>query len=1227
MIKVKVYLYDSEAADYRGQDLSAYVLAGGQNTEDLTEEVDLSEITLQGLGREEAFDPETKFIIDIVEDGDLVETYHRVVEQDVCTKPILAKPDYYKHTISFIEPAGVAQKRVVDDISVTYLLRDVNLFTQPAYNINEDSKTSVSSEVPPQPSRGFDAYYDETSGSRTINISFGKYFKWENSDGQPVIKAVYVDNDPDSPTYGQQVESIKRYTNFSFINGAQVKFELPIPCIMWGKIDTSNKKPPLYLGYEKIGVASFDWKITEKNIDGDVTHEWTGTKHSNSDLYTDYKHRVTFPYDDSRFGWLLDRGGFNDDYDVAMAQFAERFNWLCEKIVATTKTPNVPMMNYYFRQYTSPTGSDLEAATQYTDTITVQENRYYEVEVTLHNYGTQMTQYVNPISATAQIQDFSTYEGELPCRFCYVKYKQGKTIFVSDIGTTYTPDLIEHNNAGGVAIYEVYGVSDITKMLERSIPYTAYDLLAKAIINSDTYFKEGTRPVCDLGENSSYPFYITDEDNDEVAGENTLRQTQVVENYYHQKNLWQMCLEVGKYIHAIPEIKFGDNDKFVISFNKLGRTKQTTRVQTRKSVMNFRKIDDYVSACSSYVDNLVQLGGEITETVAPKTTDETYLVTNKTAQIIVSKPIIEILRVTAVANKHYDLSYTPDGMPEITVTINAGDTADITDYIYEKSVYQILSIDKYENPNKGIAMYYELGSNTIMGGDYQLPQPTTNPYTDFAFKKILYCAFNNVFSPPYPTDFSVLDATGPWANLMVNDFTFIVTYRTKDTARLEHTRPDLRHYILSSKHDRYPVHRQFNNQEDILVDSAAFGQNVYGKLIRTGNNNYKETVWCKSTANMPRKGDLVSILADLYYVAKVTNIFYPNHIDSVVEYSKDYNQLSEIIGIPSEPRFYEISERNIIDREIAINDLLLVTTSASKIDLSNSLIANLTHTKNLIFGLGGTFLKWAKSEFKGDPDTPDGYEKTYGIRDFGKNTLNPVSAYSSGNTLTYEWDMVDNFSAGDDIGTEVVPTGNNSDPVDDAYRSLRAVQYCDKHGKSTLFDFKLYGDLVLDVNKIRELPTAPSTINETPVIQTTKSIALLKDCRETLHFNYNLMQITDSDTFVTSPFFFTPKDGAGIRAFVFDEEINKLSNGYVNMNHAIAELLGFSVSITANGIEVDVSEVEDYITAKSIALVIGGQSGSPQKFILAKNIQNTWLEPHTWYIGAPNKDNLFTRKQ
>ena len=51
MFKIKLYLYDStqESNGYRGVDLSKYVLQGQQYTEDITQVLDTSEITLAGF--------------------------------------------------------------------------------------------------------------------------------------------------------------------------------------------------------------------------------------------------------------------------------------------------------------------------------------------------------------------------------------------------------------------------------------------------------------------------------------------------------------------------------------------------------------------------------------------------------------------------------------------------------------------------------------------------------------------------------------------------------------------------------------------------------------------------------------------------------------------------------------------------------------------------------------------------------------------------------------------------------------------------------------------------------------------------------------------------------------------------------------------------------------------------------------------------------------------------
>lgn len=1374
MFEIKLYLYDSEAVDYKGEDLSPYILTGAQNTEDITEELDVTEITLQGYPQSTAFTPETKFIVEVLENGESAFVLHRCVQEDVVEKPILTDDEYYTHALTLIEPAVVAQKRIVDDISVTYKLKDVSLETRSEYNLAAKAVTTTNNATPATPPRGFADYVDRTQYSNTRNTSFGKYFEWKKASGTPDILFVYTD------TNGVQQKKDLKYINYNDVRfdtdeptKKYAQFEIPVPHIMWGIKDSGYNNPdyhpqkPAFYGYADIGVANFRVKIVQEDMIGRRTEIYNHKFLSNSELNAEAD--TTFPY-----AWACGNNTIPNSV---------KNHFLCEHIepfvtLDALGAPNYADANFFFRKYTTPTadgGQDLKTANVLTANIEIQDgySYYITMEIEPANEAPNVPFTAGRTAYAYTANQYSIFE--------YIKLKNR-----NGTGGIYAwIDVYANNGAQPQAgaysdmkasclPFTVYTTANATATLSAAIPYTAYNLIVKAIANSDNYYKEAGKDMSSLDfVTSPYPFYVSEKAGNGKIIKSDLEQTRINEAFYHQKNLWEILLEVGKYCHAIPEITFGDNDKFEISFNKLGGTNVSYNNTTRKSIMNFRRVDDYVAACSSYVDNLVQLGGRIVEKVAPKkgSGSDDYLVSNDTACIKTAKNMIELLSVKAIfaGETPYNETYVDEQGITRYLNIAAGQEADLTEYIYEKSIYGLLSVNKNDYPNKGIAMYYELGTNEILGGDYQLPAATPNPYSDYAFKKILFAAF----AGKYYNHFSVALDESPWYKFKVNDFIFEVTYRTKDTARVESVRPDLRHYIITSKHDRYPVHRQFNNQQDILVDSVAFGANMFGKLIRTGNENYKEQQWCRYLSEVMHKGELYAIEGEWCYVAKATHIFFPDHIESIIEYSKDYNQLSAIIGIPSEPRFWEISERKLIDREVAINDFIVATTDPNKIDDSASLIADIEHTKNLIFGGGGTFLKWALTHFHGDPNIPIENQANFGLSDgYNVNVMSPISAYSCGNTLTYEWDMEDNFSAGDDVSREVQPTGET---VDEAYRTLRAVQYCDRYGKAALFDFALYGDLAFTAEQVRSLPKSPillggvtnainawydatkpafasnwlvtteaggTTItpqdgqiyeiisymngtvkavtsgtstptgaqldavilaqtgsaaqngdvvlfgltdgdgeltefllytrvsglythteiwnntlgafngslfvrwsadanaylplntadNDLMVVSNAeigKSIVLFKDCREVLHFNYNLMQLTDSDRFVLSPFFFTEKTNTA-KVAVLSEEVNKMSNGYINSNFIIAESPA-ALSIVGKTIVVDMSWIdgltyEQQSAIKSVVIMESGQGGIMQKFTIAKNAAQYELS-YNWYFGAPNKDNLFTRRQ
>lgn len=975
MNKTRLYLYDKtqESNGYRGTDLSAYVMQGDELAERLNNELDTAFVTLAGYSEKEGFAPTTKMIMDKVTDGVIVATYHWMVDEDLVEKPILSDDTYFDHHISLIEPSVVAQKRPVDNIAVTYKLKDVSLQTLPAFDTEEVvSPVYRASQFTPDVEF---VHFDTIIGnSRQYTTHFGKYFSFSGG--------ISFAN------------SNKRYQKLDGDTNVTISF--PKMNIFFGQSGTKS--------FSKIGDASLDYTITEATISNPSipVRTWNGSIISNS----------VIPKSVTDYAWSF-YGGVSEISDDDKKRFLPEEGVTVAPLVVT----------YRAKKYTEPSAN----APSYSVTIDAKADRIYTVKLSLHDFG-----------EIPSASGFSLYTSNPGSEVTVRRYEAlPGTPSVSYPLKTDFFRTIEPIQSSMTVSFQTYSESTTSYLYQSSIPYSALDLIAKAVTNSVILPKKNGVCIGDINARdasgkltSNLPFYV---DPNYV---NALANTQVIENFYSQKNLWEILVEAGNYIHAVPEIKFGEDDRFMITFSPLGRTDEKTSANRPQSIMNFQGVQDYVSSVSSYITNMVQLGGQVSEWIAPKTTSEQYLVYNDTVSLIVSKPIIELLSIIVKCNSS---SYTGIG-------INDGETADMTQYVFEENVYKVIDIDPAVIPNKGVSLYYSLSDNVIRGCDFRTPTANTGDVQDdYAIKKVIYSAFKGYAASP---------STSPWKDIKVNDFTFLVTYRTKDSVRVSQSRPDIRKYLMASRFDPYPINGQFNNQEDTLVDSVKFGLNVYGKLIRTGNTEYTVTEWSPDWNSVRRKGELYRINGDLYYAARIHSVCYSEHIESEVTFSKDFNALSSVIGIPSEPRFYEISEQSSIRREVEINDILYLTTNAG--DLSS--LAEDTYRRSLkIFSLifaGEDYAKYVVTAFKGDKDSTGKISNVYGEPTFLKEIITPASAYSCGTTLTYTWDMADNYGAGDKVAASegTLPGAVN-------YRSLSAVPYTDIYGKSPLIDFFLISDV------------------------------------------------------------------------------------------------------------------------------------------------------------------------
>lgn len=1228
MFKTQLFQYDSSKPNNKGTDYSKHLLLGDSFTDDLTEVLDVVDLTLSGLSFSQEFEPTTKFILERTEiinneDGTTTEVpqdpLHLMVAEDLVSQPIISDDGYFDHNITFNEASVVAQNRLVDNISVTYRLNEVSLGGKNPILLDEKAKVNIENTT----GRTVADTFGITKKSGILHMLInGREFVWK-----------FPNWFPSGSPYNSTLEDWKNFNYYQSIPSGQDSITLTLPIPMLEVRNSVNGTS----SFEHQGYCSIKVVVTEQNVDtGNIqTIQEFDVNPSNSNETESSWLR----------SWEFDYGYIDEEPPTGKGYILNKYKYKAGLV-----------WNNYTEYYEKIANYDETPQNRFV-TINAKPNCIYKIKAYLPN------------GSSGRIN--RAYEG----------YSTGFIYY--DVYNSSHPTTVDDPSAS--ISFRTYVETDSKKVVFKSAPIeNAYELFNKAQLNTQNVIKQIGTPITETKQ----AFYLDKE------YEAILQNTKIVENFYNQKNFWEILLDIGKYIHAIPKVMFGEDDRFVVTFRELGRTDIQPDYANKISIFNSKSIENYISACSSYVTNMVQLGGIIDEWVAPKSSSEDYLVYNDVAEIITSKNIIEIVNM--------EVKDTNTGV--IRNLVGKGtNNENPNGYVFEENIYNILSINQQDETNKGNSIYYSLGSNKIQGLNYRLPTiHTGDPQGEYSIKKILASVFGI-------GDSLIKD-------IKVNDYLFHIVYRTKDSLRSQQTRPDLRKYLQNSKYDRVPQHYQFNNQTDLVIDSVKFGNNIYGKLIKTGNTKYISTEWNDSLLALKSAGELYTIRGERYYVSKATHTYYGNYIISEIEYSKDYNQLSEIIGIPSEPRFYEISEQSLIKREVPLDDYLMVTTEDTNVEEGLSFIRpkGLEYLNNLIFGNEEDFPKYAVSVFKNDQERK--YGTVLGNENFYVDVCHPISAYSSQNTLTLEWDMVDNFSAGDAVDPIDQDVDSSSPSVDSAYNTLLPVRYVDAFGRSDLLDFiilKNFGQSSLTNSQIYNLPNSPirtrfsdltnyvgrlnvtygtSTADKqaqiTAFIEATTGVdiaigdggviaefssltnttlyslwvykgngewsiyeienpnepakphisqysneylfgnsplenlgdnlhglGLIKDNREQISLNYNIQTLTDSDRFVVSAYFWQPKVSGEkipeLKIALLNSEINKISNETISdsmiINNGIYDL---TTQVVNDKIVIDIEGSlggVDLTNVSAIAIVnmtkyeelIEGQ----KYFIMGRNIQ------------------------
>lgn len=491
--------------------------------------------------------------------------------------------------------------------------------------------------------------------------------------------------------------------------------------------------------------------------------------------------------------------------------------------------------------------------------------------------------------------------------------------------------------------------------------------------------------------------------------------------------------------------------------------------------------DDYFAGLDSYADNVIDnsVNGSIglPSPYTPRCESGDLAVTDNTIIIETSMPIYSIQKV--------ELFYKGDS----TVAVSK----DITPYIFEKSEYDLLTDYQGEFPTaKQYAFYYSQGARNIYG-------LTLKPEV-FDFLGISQEAQEIAAIKVYE---AVSGKAFDAATQKVIDFMYRVTYTPIQTRRLKQYRP------LVGERPDWDI--SYYNQSANTLDAKNFGDNMKFMLLQKGNR--LKVVTYRLT------GDDGSILEQIPKIGQTLNGAKICQVDAEYErYSvkvtlwltEHYNRKSQYVEINAQKRFYEISERQSVLRQLNASyeyRIGKVDPDADKAiifaDLVESFIKGTTPTN--------TDSRVAQAIVKMYTEDDGNGEQ------IGESLLLPVSAIGFGNSISLHFEMTDNYSAGDQV---IYKDDSNTNSVS----LLRAVPYGDEYGEFISMTIGFLGGEIpwsptthgwTEYRKVgRALPEMDATLNddETPLFADVLNVA--KDNREQISVDVQIHFRTDDSTII-----------------------------------------------------------------------------------------------------------------
>jgi hypothetical protein len=575
---------------------------------------------------------------------------------------------------------------------------------------------------------------------------------------------------------------------------------------------------------------------------------------------------------------------------------------------------------------------------------------------------------------------------------------------------------------------------------------------------------------------------------------------------FTKSTLREILQQIGGFIHAEPRVEsFNSTTNLItIRFDEYGSNKYSKISENPYITATFgTDINQYCTAIDSSADNLTNTldwaqgvliepfnnGAKSlrTETITARLAEDDSTV------IQTQFPIGRIQKI--------ECTYIPG------VTRQEEDDWDITDFIYEITDYMTLESYTAVYPYaKNFALYYTMGQKNIKGLFFKPSNSLNQYFSNYSIIEILRVVTGN--------------ATLNIKAEELMKLSFNVTYIPLYSARIKtHKQLIQKGYASTLAY----------NQGANAIESRYYGEHLKGVVERLGNVEKTYTYKLAFLSQIPVVGTRFD---NNYYISNVSWELFPTYIKCTVGLSKNFNRLSQYVGINSQKRMWEISERQSVIRESAYPLYIVVSENQYTSDISN--VGKITQPAKLLF----------KTDYFAEPISA-AKVATYDIKGnaIADNILMPVVASALGNSMLFTYTFEDNYSA----GQKVEYISDEDEEISGADISGywgNYVQYTDFYGRFYLLKTQYeISNLSVSSELGLSLPQLPANISDSSEVFYTHKCVYRKDNREIPQITHQITVVTDDESIIigsalcrnSSAVNANPK---GFFIYYFDHELN-----------------------------------------------------------------------------------------